>query len=312
VRPDPPEPFVVSAATEQDAAEVTELIRAVELAQDGVIETTVADVTTDWEGSDLGGDVVLVREEGRLVAYGHVASFRRGALADGYVHPSETGRGLGRYLVRTLEARGRELAPRGPKLETGVSVTDAAGRRLMEEEGFVGVRQWLRMLVDLESPPPVQDVPGVAIRRLRGGEEGAFHEVFERSFAGHWGHVRTRSSDAWWEEVERESGGDRAYYFVAERDGRLIGETSGRPKRFGMGWISSIGVVPEERGRGIGRALLLRSLAEFWSRGERRVGLAVDAANETGATRLYESVGMGIAFGSITYEKDISTGTVTT
>ena len=82
------------------------------------------------------------------------------------------------------------------------------------------------------------------------------------------------------------------------------------PKRFGMGWVGTLGVVPEARGAGIGRALLLRSLAEFASRGERRVGLAVDAANETGATRLYESVGMRTTFGAITYVKDLSAGTV--
>jgi mycothiol synthase len=309
VTPVLPEPFVISKPTAADATEVAELIRAVELAQDREVETTHEDVSGDWAISDLERDVVLVREGPRLVAYGHVASFSRGALADGYVHPALTGRGLGRFVVQTLEARGRELAPRGPKLETGVSVNDSAGRRLMEEEGFAGVRQWLRMLVDLEEPPVVPELGGLAIRPLRAGEEQAFHHVFERSFDGHWGHV-SKPTDDWWCEVDQASGGDRSYCFVAERDGLLVGETSGLPKRFGMGWIGTLGVVPEARGLGIGRALLLRSLAEFWSRGERRVGLAVDAANETGATRLYESVGMRTSFGAITYEKDISAGTV--
>jgi ribosomal protein S18 acetylase RimI-like enzyme len=309
VRPTPPKPFVLSTPAAADVAEVVELVRAAELAQDGEVETTAEDVRGDWAASDLTRDVVLVREGPRLVAYGYVAAFSRGALVDGYVHPAATGRGLGRFVVRTLEVRGRELAPRGPKLETGVSVNDAAGQRLMEEEGFVGVRQWLRMLVDLEAPPVVPQLAGVAIRALRTGEEQAFHDVFERSFDGHWGHVSKPAAD-WWREVDQTSGGDRSYYFVAEQDGVLVGETSGLPKRFGMGWIGTLGVLPEARGIGIGRALLLRSLAEFWSRGERRVVLAVDAANETGATRLYESVGMRVSFGAITYEKDISAGTV--
>lgn len=285
------------------------LIRAIELAQDGEVETTVEDVRGDWSASDPARDVVLVRDGPRLVAYGHVAACSRGALADGYVHPAETGLGLGRYVVRTLEARGRELAPSGPKLETGVSVNDAAGQRLMEAEGFVGVRKWLRMLVDLEEPPVAPELAGVSIRPFRTGEEEAFHDVFERSFDGHWGHV-PKPPETWWREVDQSSGGDRSYYFVAEQDGVLVGETSGLPKRFGMGWIGTLGVVPEARGLGIGRALLLRSLAEFWARGERRVGLGVDAANETGATRLYESVGMRATFGAITYEKDIAAGTV--
>jgi mycothiol synthase len=309
LRPELPEPFALSAADAGDAEEVAELIRTVELAQDGLVETTAADVAYEWSTADLGSDVFLVRHGEGLVAYGHVAAFTRGALADGYVHPDATGRGLGTFLVRALEARGRELAPQGPKLETYVGVNDAAGRRLLEEHGYRGVRRWLRMQIDLEAPPVLPEVPRVHIRPFLRGDEEVFHEVFERSFEGHWGHV-PRSSGAWWEEVDRESGGERTYCFLAEQGGRVIGETSGLPKRFGMGWISSLGVVPEARGQGVGRALLLRSLAEFWSRGERRVGLGVDAANETGAARLYESVGMQMTFGAIAYEKDIAPGTV--
>jgi mycothiol synthase len=304
-----PEPFVASGALPGDVEEVAALIHAAELAQDGEVETTAEDVREEWEPADLDRDVVLVRAGTTLVAYGLVVPFQRGALADGYVHPGKLGRGLGRYLVRTLEARGGELAPQGPKLETYVSVNDEAGQQLLEEEGYTAVRQWLRMLVDLTEEPHVPELDGVTIRPFRAGEEVAFHDVFERSFDGHWGHV-PKSCEAWWRDADAAGGGDRGLYFVAERDGVLVGESSGLPRRFGMGWIGTLGVLPEARGLGLGRALLLRSLAEFWTRGERRVGLAVDAANETGATRLYESVGMRTSFGAIAYEKDISAGTV--
>jgi ribosomal protein S18 acetylase RimI-like enzyme len=83
------------------------------------------------------------------------------------------------------------------------------------------------------------------------------------------------------------------------------GEASCVPERFGGGWVGTLGVLPESRGQGIGKALLQRAFASFWERGERRVALAVDAENDTGATRLYESVGMRVAFGAITYEKPL-------
>jgi mycothiol synthase len=309
VKLEPPEPYVASGATASDAVDVADLIRTVELAQDGEVETNADDLGQEWAAANLGRDAVLVREGSRLAAYGLVVAFQRGALADGYVHPNDRGRGLGRFLVRTLEARGRELAPRGPKLETYVSVNDPFGQRLLDEEGYLGVRRWLRMLVDLEEAPVVPALEDLEIRPFRPGEEQEFHDVFERSFDGHWGHV-PKSFGAWWQEFEKASGGDLRYLFVAQRYGRLIGVTSGLARRFGMGWIGTLGVLPEARGLGIGRALLLRSLAEFWANGERRVGLAVDAANETGATRLYDSVGMRTSFGAIAYEKDISAGTV--
>ena len=53
-----------------------------------------------------------------------------------------------------------------------------------------------------------------------------------------------------------------------------------------------LGVRRPWRGRGIGRALLLSAFVAVQARGGEAVELGVDAANPTGATRLYEDVGM--------------------
>jgi ribosomal protein S18 acetylase RimI-like enzyme len=50
-------------------------------------------------------------------------------------------------------------------------------------------------------------------------------------------------------------------------------------------------VRESERGRGLGAALVRQGLAEFARRGVAGVGLKVDAANPTGALRLYERLG---------------------
>ncbi len=60
------------------------------------------------------------------------------------------------------------------------------------------------------------------------------------------------------------------------------------------GWVDQLGVLAPARGRGIGAALLRRSFAMFAGRGLRRALLSVDAENPTGATRLYERVGMRV------------------
>ena len=57
------------------------------------------------------------------------------------------------------------------------------------------------------------------------------------------------------------------------------------------------------RKQGVGAALLSDALGRFWQRGERRVGLGVDAANDTGAFRLYERAGMTPALGWVVYEQ---------
>jgi ribosomal protein S18 acetylase RimI-like enzyme len=60
------------------------------------------------------------------------------------------------------------------------------------------------------------------------------------------------------------------------------------------------------RGRGLGRALLLHTFAEFQRRGMNRISLGVDAENPTGATRLYESVGMIVEAEQVVFEKALA------
>ena len=60
-----------------------------------------------------------------------------------------------------------------------------------------------------------------------------------------------------------------------------------------VGSIQNVGVLPEHRGCGLGRALLLRSLAGYAALGMRFVRLEVTAANHV-AVRLYESLGFRV------------------
>jgi mycothiol synthase len=309
VSEDLPEGFESSRPAVHDAAEAAALIAEMEVAQEGEAETTTTDILRDWALIDTDQDAWLVRKDGKLAAYGAVETHPRGAVADGFVHPDATGQGVGRFLVRAMEARANELAHRG-FVENSVSLNDDAGQRLLEAEGYQPVRRFLRMLVELEEAPVVPEPSGISIRTLRLGEEAAFHSVFERAFATHWGHV-PMTSGTWWARTAAKGGDDMSLFFVAERDAELVGEISCHAERFGVGFVTTLGVLPEARGLGIGRALLLRAFAAFWERGQPRVGLAVDAENDTGATRLYESVGMRIAFGAIAYEKRL-TGTVST
>lgn len=72
----------------------------------------------------------------------------------------------------------------------------------------------------------------------------------------------------------------------------------------GRGWVNEVGVRQGWRGRGIGAALLRRSFAEFSGRGLQQVMLNVDAENPTGATALYQRVGMRVVRAWDLWEKD--------
>lgn len=57
-----------------------------------------------------------------------------------------------------------------------------------------------------------------------------------------------------------------------------------------LGAVQNVGVIPEHRGQGLGRALVLRALAGFRSVGLKRVYLEVTADNKQ-AVALYQSIG---------------------
>jgi len=57
-----------------------------------------------------------------------------------------------------------------------------------------------------------------------------------------------------------------------------------------LGSIQNVGIIPDLRGRGLGRALVLKSLAGFRRHGLLRVSLDVTAEN-TPAVELYQSIG---------------------
>jgi GNAT superfamily N-acetyltransferase len=68
------------------------------------------------------------------------------------------------------------------------------------------------------------------------------------------------------------------------------GTIQGVIDRFGMGSIQNIGIVPDQRGLGLGTALIERALAGFRGHGLRRATLEVTADNSR-AVRLYQRLG---------------------
>ncbi len=59
---------------------------------------------------------------------------------------------------------------------------------------------------------------------------------------------------------------------------------------------------------GLGKNLLLAAFGEFHRRGRRGAALDVDAHSLTGATRLYESVGMAEVHQNAVYLKELRAG----
>jgi len=97
------------------------------------------------------------------------------------------------------------------------------------------------------------------------------------------------------EIVGQESFVPGATWLICYRPGECVkpidcGTIQGVGRAGGLGAIQNVGVVPEHRGLGLGRALMLKALRGFQDAGLDRVYLEVTASNQP-AVHLYRSLG---------------------
>ncbi len=131
-------------------------------------------------------------------------------------------------------------------------------------------------------------------------------EAEDEAFRDHWRHVPSNFNDWKLRKLEREEFDSTLWYIAWDGD-QIAGYAQTR-YRNGIGWIGNLGVRRPWRKRGLGEALLLYAFNEFYRRGMFKIGLGVDASNPTGATRLYQKVGMQVDMEDVVYEKELRPG----
>lgn len=296
----------VRAPRPDDRRRVLALMRAFDTAAWGDSDWTDGDLEEHWTDIDLDRDARIVELDGRPAGYVDVEVRGHRVIADGYVDPELRGRGVGSALVEAAERRALEEDGR---VYVHYATLGEHSRSFFERRGYLPVRHSWRMAVDLDHEPAVAVPDGVEIRPYDPGEERAIHAAMEEAWSvGGW-HHQPRTFEEYAKATFERPGHDPSLYLVALVDGEVVGASLGEWKRNGdWGWIGTLGVRPVWRRRGIAEALLKRSFAEFFRRGERRVALGVDAQSPTGATRLYERAGMRVLYEVIVYEKELRAG----
>ena len=282
-----------------DAAAVTEIVMALEASLYGESTFSQADLEQEWSEMDLERDTRVVVDGRRIVGYG---ALREVSRAEGYVHPDARGRGIGTMIATGLE---EAAAGRGAhRLQNSVLEADTAARRLLESLGYVAVRVFREMRIELDAPPPAPEWPdGLRVVSFDPERDArAFHAAHEEAFADHWEHT-PRDFASW---SQRHLGNDRfdpALWCMVRAGDEIAAGTICTGDTYGGGFVHALFTRRPWRRQGVGAALLADAFRRFWERGERSVGLGVDAAGETGAFRLYERAGMTPALGWVVYEK---------
>jgi len=127
----------------------------------------------------------------------------------------------------------------------------------------------------------------VSVRTYEPRDAETVHALLDEAYSSWDGHyVRLANAD-WVAWMTEDAEFDPTAWFLAESGDELLGCAL----HWTTGWLKDLAVRETERGRGLGTALLLHGFTEFARRGVPRIGLKVDAANPTGAIKLYERHG---------------------
>lgn len=202
------------------------------------------------------------------------------------VHPQRRGRGHGRALGTAL------LAASGKRLRVWAHGGKSAARHLAQVLGlslFRELRQLRRPLQPLDIPDGALPA-GVTVRTfVPGQDDSAWLAVNSAAFAHHpeQGGLTQRDLD----DRKAEPWFDPAGFFLAERDGELIGfhwTKVHAEERIGEVYV--VGIRPDAQGGGLGRALTAIGLRHLAAAGLPTAMLYVDADN-TAAVTVYERLG---------------------
>jgi len=195
-------------------------------------------------------------------------------------------------------------------LFTRISEKNRTLLQLFASNGYHSNLSFLIMEAALDEPPPPPQWPdGITVRTfIRDQDEQAVYSTDEEA-AKDKGYHDPLSYEGWAKRMRLgEAVFDPSLWFLAceGRSAEIPGVALNLyAQQTQTGWVDHLSVRRAWRNRGIGRALLLHTLAEFYRRDIHRVKLSVDSKSLTNAPRLYESVGMRPVQEYFIYRKEI-------
>jgi ribosomal protein S18 acetylase RimI-like enzyme len=181
----------------------------------------------------------------------------------------------------------------GDRVEAPAQATDQLAA--FARHGFLPAWSSFELERVPDSPPASAALPlGVELRPFDRLEHAqTVHEMLYRFWTVVPSHPH-RTFEEWQELFLAHGSFDPGLQVVAWRDDVPVGVAICRVYTGAAGWISQLGVVPEERGTGLGRALLAEAARRLGAVPDiDTVGLAV-AAQNTRALALYRSVGFEV------------------
>ena len=237
---------------------------------------------------------LLVSEDGDLVGYAQLELGTEWSAGQLVVSPSHRREGVGTQLLRRL------IMESSTPLRVWAMGDTPAARALALGVGMVHQRELLIMerRLDEKLPEPVIP-PGVQIRTfVPGQDEREWLRVNAAAFASHpeqalidLDDLKDRMAESWF---------DARGFFVATKDGSMIGFHWTKQHQDQLGEVYVLGIAPWAARRGLGKALLLTGLRWLQQQGNSRVKLYVESDHQA-AIELYLTYGFATASRDVMY-----------
>jgi mycothiol synthase len=237
---------------------------------------------------------LLVSEDGDLVGYAQLELGTEWSTGQLVVSPSHRREGVGTQLLRRL------IMESPTPLRVWAMGDTPAARALAMGVGMVRRRELLIMerRLDDELPEPVIP-PGVQIRTfVPGQDEREWLRVNAAAFASHpeqalidLDDLNDRMAESWF---------DARGFFVATKDGSMMGFHWTKQHQDQLGEVYVLGIAPWAARRGLGKALLLTGLHWLQQQGNSRVKLYVESDHQA-AIELYLTYGFATASRDVMY-----------
>lgn len=208
--------------------------------------------------------ILTYKEEGFLI--GNFADSHQAFLSYIYVEPQFRNHGVGAHLLDHFLSTARDLGMKEVQisgstgnapgyLQPGIKVEkEKEAIRLVKRFGFIEIGLAYSMERDLRAFQLEDGLTSFEIRMPDVEEIPSLQRAIESSVPGDWSQLfaqRVRQNP---QQV-----------LIAVRDGEIVGYATWQTSRFGP-----IGVLHNQRGQGVGRDLVLKSLEQMVKQGEER------------------------------------------
>lgn len=321
--PNLPSSFIIEPGL-PNMGEWYELLAAASTSEYGTVTVPreFLDALPSLPGVEPENDIVVVRDDTEEMVgvefVQHTEPFVSAHLS-GSVHPDWLNHGLGSALLDWGVRRAQERVDRAPEgtrvlATTSTSDTHQPSIALAEGAGFELERFFLEMKIDFDEEPEQPLLPpGIELRNFGPDDLEVLYDTVDESFRDHFGYVERSREEGMerWRAYTEIPGWDDSLVWLAFEGDTAVGANvciGFHAEDRDTGYVATLGVRKPWRGLGLAGAMLRTCFSEFHKRGKTGAALHVDAESLTGATRLYESVGMSEVCRNRDYELELRPG----